>query len=70
METPSLCSSVGTGSVPELRTGCRWFETRLSQYTFRELVIVIHSTSTAVHCFDDGYVEKQRVGWKEYYGAY
>ena len=30
----------------------------------------IHCSLTAVHCFDDGYVGKQPVAWKEYCGAY
>ena len=28
--------------------------------------IRIHSSLTAVHCFDNGYVGKQPVAWKEY----
>ena len=30
----------------------------------------IPSSLTAVHCFDDGYVEKQPVAWKEYCAEY
>ena len=30
----------------------------------------IHSSLTIVHCFDNGYVEKQAVAWKEYYAEY
>ena len=30
----------------------------------------IHSSLTAVHCFNNGYVEKQPVAWKEYCAAY
>ena len=26
----------------------------------------IHSSLTAVHCFDDGYVRRQPMAWKEY----
>ena len=29
-----------------------------------------HSAFTAVHCFDNGYVGKQPVGWKEYCAEY
>ena len=30
----------------------------------------IHSSLTAVHCFDNGYVGKQPVAWKEYCAEY
>ena len=60
---PSSHSSVG--SVADLRTGHRWFDSRLSQYSFRELMTV-----TAVRCFDNGYVGKQPVAWKEYCAEY
>ena len=30
----------------------------------------IHSSLTAVRCFDNGYVGKQPVAWKEYYVEY
>ena len=30
----------------------------------------IHSSLTAVHCFDNGYVRKQPVAWKEYCAEY
>ena len=58
------------GSVADLRTGGRWFDPRLGQYSFRGLMIShcdrIHSSLTGVLCFDNGYVGKQRVTWKEY----
>ena len=31
---------------------------------------MIHSSHTAVHCFDNGYVGKQSVAWKEYCAEY
>ena len=30
----------------------------------------MHSSLTALHCFDNGYVEKQPVAWKEYCAEY
>ena len=58
------------GSVADLRTGGRWFDPRLGQYSFRGLMIVIATgfffSLTAVRCFDNGYVGKQQVAWKEY----
>ena len=40
------------------------------KYSFRGLMIVtatrIHFSLTAVHCFDNRYVRKQPVAWKEY----
>ena len=30
----------------------------------------IHSSLTAVHCFNNGYVGKQSVAWKEYCAEY
>ena len=58
-----VTSSVG--SIPYLRKGGRWFDPRLSQYSFREFVIV-----TTVHCFDNGYMGKQLVVWKRILCAY
>ena len=46
------------GSIPQL-----------SQYSFQGLMShcdSIHSSLTAVHCFDNVYVGKQPVAWKEY----
>ena len=56
-----------------LRTGGRWFDPRLGKYSFRGLMIAIdriHSSLTAVHCFNNGYVGKQPVAWKEYCVGY
>ena len=58
------------GSAADSRTEGRWFDPRLDQYTFRGLMIVIHSSLTAVRCFDKGYVGKQPVAWKEYCSEY
>ena len=52
------------GSIQDLRTGGRWFDSRHCQYSFRGL-IEVHSSLTAVHCFDNRYVGKQPVAWKE-----
>ena len=46
-----------------------WFAPLLGQYSFRGLMIVIaigFIPLTAVRCFDNGYVGKQPVAWKEY----
>ena len=64
-------SSVGT--VKDLRIGGRWFDPWLGQYSFRGLMSHcdrIHSSLTAVHCCDNGYVGKQPVAWKEYCADY
>ena len=61
------------GNVADLKTGGHWFDPKLCQYFFRELMIIIARgliPLTAVHCFDDGYVGKQPVAWKEYYAEY
>ena len=61
------------GSIADLRTGGHWFNPRLSQHSFRGLMIAtdrIHSSLTEVHCFDNGYVRKQLVAWKEYCAEY
>ena len=59
------------GSVADLRTGSRWFDPRLGQYSFRGLMTVIATfLFTAVRYFDIGYVGKQPVAWKEYCAEY
>ena len=61
------------GGVADLRTVGRWFDPRLSQYSFQGLMIVIATgfiPLAAVHCFDNGYVGKQPVAWKEYCAEY
>ena len=62
------------GSVADFRTGVRWFDPRLAQYSFRGLMIAIcdriHFSLTAVRCFDNDYVGKQPVAWKEYCAEY
>ena len=53
-----------------LKTGGHWFDPWLGQYSFRGLMIVIATgfvpLSTTVCCFNNGYVGKQPVPWKEY----
>ena len=66
-------SHSSVGSVADLRTGGRWFDPRPDQYSLRGLVSHcerILSSLTAVHCFDNGYVRKQPVAWKEYCAKY
>ena len=68
-ESPS-----SVGNVADLRTGGHWFNSRLGQYSFRRIddghYDRIRSCLTAVCCFDNGYVEKQPVAWKEYWAEY
>jgi hypothetical protein len=63
---PSLCSSAGM--VEELRIGGHWFKSwaRLIFFTWidHSHCDKIHSSLTAVHYFDDVYVEMQPVAWK------
>ena len=58
------------GSVQDLRTGGRWYDP-LARPIFLPRFDDSHcdknhSSFTAVHCFDNGYVVKQPVAWKEY----
>ena len=46
------------GSLADLRTG-HWFDPRLD-----------HNSLTTVHCFDNGFVGKQPLAWKEYCAEY
>ena len=51
------------GSVADLRTGGRWFDPRVSQYSFRGLMRVIATGFIPLsRCFDNGYVGKQPFG--------
>ena len=56
--------------VQDLRTGGHWFNPWALPIFFLRIddshCIRIHSSLTAVHCFQDGYVRKQPVAWKEY----
>ena len=59
------------GSIADLRTGGRWFDPRLSQYSFQGCMYDSHCNRinfslTTVCCFDNGYVGKHPVAWKEY----
>ena len=57
-----------------LRTGGRWFDFRLGQIFPPRIDDShsdrMHSSLAAVHCFDNDYVEKQPVPWKEFYAEY
>ena len=61
-------------SVADLRTRGRWFDPQLGQYSFARIndshCDRIHSCLTAASCFDNGYVWKQPVLWKEYCAVY
>ena len=61
-------------SVEDLRTGGRWFDPRARPIFFPRIgdshCDRIHSSLTAVHCFDNGYVGKQPVAWKEFCDEY
>ena len=60
-------------SVADFRTGCRWFDPRLGQYSFRGLMIVIATgliPLSRLSIADNGYVGKQPVASKEYYAEY
>ena len=52
-------------SLQDLRIRSRWFNSLLGQYSIIVIATGIHSSLTAVHCFDDGCVEKQPVAWKD-----
>ena len=60
-------SSIGIAT--DLRTGGRWFDPGWPIFFMRtddSHCDIIHSSLTAVRCFDDGYVGKHPVAWKEY----
>ena len=61
-------------SVVDLRTGGGWFNPRLGQYSFGELMMShcdrIRFSLTLVCCFDNGYMGKQPVAWKVYCAEY
>ena len=56
------------GSVEDLRTGECWFEPQTLTIVFPRIDDIhcgrIYFSFTAVHCFADGYLEKQPVAWK------
>ena len=54
------------GSVVDLRTGGRCFDPPLGQRIDDTHCNKIHSSLTAVCCFDNVYVGKQPVAWKEF----
>ena len=60
------------GSIAYFSRG-RWFNPRLGQYSFWGLMIVIATgfiPLTTVPWFDNSYVGKQPVAWKEYWAEY
>ena len=68
----NLSTHSSVGSVQDLRTGVIgsilqpiFFSRTDDSHCDR-----IHSSLTAVHCFDDDYVAKQPFAWKEYCVAY
>ena len=67
--SPRIC----VDSVETLRTGGRSFEPSAGIIIPRiddNNCDRIHSSLTAVRCFDNGYVGKQPVAWKEYCAEY
>ena len=66
--------SCSVGSIGDLRTGGRKFEPLAQPIFFPRIddshCSRIHVSLTAVHCFDDDYVRKQPVAWKEYCAEY
>ena len=60
------------GSVADLRTGGRWFDPLLNPVPRIDDSHCdrIHSSLTVVRCFDNSYVGKQPVAWKEYCAEY
>ena len=61
-------------SVANLRTGGRWFDPPARPIFFPRIYDShcdrIHSSFTAVRCFDNAYVENKPVTWKEFYADY
>ena len=57
------------GSVQDLRTEDRWFDLQARPIFFPRTddshCDKMHSSLTAVHCFEDGYLGKQLVAWKK-----
>ena len=62
------------GSVADWRTGGRWFKSLARPIFFPRIddshCDRIHSSFTTVRCFDNGYVGKKLVAWKEYCEEY
>ena len=70
---PSPHSSVGTWCIADLRTEGRWFEARLCQYSFQELIIVITTgfiPLSLLSVVNNRYMRKQPVAWKPYCAEY
>ena len=59
------------GSVADLRTGGRWFDPRLGQYSFRGLIIVIRKGFIPLSLLSVvSPMVNQPVAWKEYCAEY
>ena len=56
----------GLSLIAQSGTGGRIFFPRIDDIHHDR----IHSSLTPVSCFDKGYVGKQPVAWKEYFGEY
>ena len=61
---------MAVGSTADLRTGGPWFYPRLGPMINDSHCDRIHSSLTAVRCFDNSSVGKQPVAWKEYCAEY
>ena len=61
-------------SIVDLKTGGRWFDPHLGLYSFGGLMLIITTgfipLSPLSVVFDNGYVGKQPVAWKEYCAEY
>ena len=72
LQVPNRCSSVG--SVEDLITGGRCSESPILAIFFPRIddshCDRIHFSLAAAHCFDDVYVGKRSVAWKEYCAEY
>ena len=74
-KTFDILQPTSVGIVEDLRMlGGSWFNLWARPIFFLRIddshCSRIHSPLTAVHCFDDGYMEKQSVAWKEYCAEY
>ena len=70
---PFTTSHSSVGIVLDLRTRSRQFDPRLGQHSVRGLMIAIdriHSSLNAVRCFDNDYMGKQPVAFKEFCAGY
>ena len=59
-------SHSSVGSVVDMKTGGRWFDPRLGQYSFRGLMIAIATKFIPLSPLSVVYVRKQPAALKEY----